>query len=121
MYADQEEGLVFLATRALGRFGCHVEGHTDPRDSLQALRARADAFDAVVTDLSAAGMSDFAFGAVVRELKRTLPIVMTSDYVRREDRDAARQFVMLDVILQPDTIDELGALLHRCLIGVSEG
>src|SRR5262249_42783181 len=51
LYVDDEEALVFLATRMLARLGYTVEGYTDPAEALRAFRARPNDFDGVITDL----------------------------------------------------------------------
>ena len=46
---------------------------------------------------------------------RPVPVVMTSGYVRPEDRQSALQLGVRDLLLKPNTVQELGDVLHRLL------
>jgi len=111
LYVDDESPLVLLAERVLPRFGYEVVGHTDPIKALQAFRAQPHEFDAVVTDLSMPHMSGFE---LVRELlaaRADVPILMMSGYVRPEDQSAAAELGIRELILKPNTFEELGRAL----------
>jgi PAS domain S-box-containing protein len=111
LYLDDEESLVFLATRALTRLGYHVEGYSDPFSALEEFRAHPDAFDAVVTDLSMPRLSGPEFATALREIRPDIPIVMTSGYIRLEDVETARALRVEQLISKPSTIDELGRVV----------
>ena len=115
LYVDDEDSLVVLATRMLDQLGYQVTGFIDPQEALRAFAAAPHEFDVIVTDLSMPGMSGFALARDIQTLRPDVPIVLTSGYVRPEDREAARQHGIRDVILKPDTIDELGHTLDRVL------
>jgi PAS domain S-box-containing protein len=113
LYIDDEEALVFLATRLLERLGYTVTGYTDPAAALQAFRSHPGDFDVVVTDLSMPGMSGFELARELLTLRPDVPILMTSGYVRPEDEEAALQRGIRALILKPTTIEELGRTLDR--------
>lgn len=117
LYVDDEESLVFLATRVLQRLGYQVHGCTSPVQALSELRANPRNFDAVITDLSMHPMSGFELARALLEIRPDLPILMTSGYVRTEDRENARQCGIRDFILKPDTIEELSHALQRIFAG----
>ncbi|HKE95015.1 MAG TPA: PAS domain-containing protein [Povalibacter sp.] len=113
LYVDDEDSLVFLTSRVLERLGYQVTGFTDPREALQAFTAAPGDFDVVVTDLSMPCMSGFALARDIHALRPDIPILLTSGYVRAEDRETARQRGIREIVLKPDTIDELGHTLDR--------
>ncbi len=113
MYIDDEEALVFLVTRVLERLGYAVAGFVDPGQALQAFTQHPDRYDVVVTDLSMPGMTGFTLARAMLALRPEIPVLMTSGYVRPQDREAAEQVGIRDLILKPDTIDELGRSLER--------
>lgn len=115
MYVDDEDALVFLGERVLERLGYRVSGYTDPAQALRDFTARPQDFDVVVTDLSMPGMSGFHLAQSLLEVRADLPIVMTTGYVRPQDRETARRCGVRELILKPDTIDELGSTLDRLL------
>ncbi len=115
LYVDDEEPLVYLMTRVLERLDYRVVGFVSASEALDAFRSTPGAFDVVVTDLSMPGMSGAEFAKHVLELRPDVPVVMTSGYVRAEDRETALQTGVREMILKPNTVEELGDVLHRLL------
>ncbi|MGA8406344.1 MAG: PAS domain S-box protein [Candidatus Acidiferrales bacterium] len=115
LYVDDEQALVMLVTRTLGRLGYKVTGQTDPLAAVALFRSDPSAFDVVVTDLAMPQLSGFDLSSQLLAIRPDLPIVMTSGYVRPEDQQRAVQLGVRDLILKPDTIDQLGRTLDRVL------
>jgi PAS domain S-box-containing protein len=113
LYVDDDQALVFLAQRLLPRKGYRVTAYTDAAHALSELRARPGEFDAVVTDISMPGMSGADLVRELRQLQPELPIVMTSGYIRPEDLETAQRLGVGDLILKPDSVDELVRVLHQ--------
>ncbi len=121
MYIDDEESLVFLGKRVLEKLGYRVTGFSDPSRALLAFQREPHEFDVVVTDLSMPGMSGFHLAGAMLKTRPDLPIVMTTGYVRPDDKEAARKSGVRELILKPNTIDELGKALDRVLRQIREG
>ena len=115
LYVDDERALIFLAERQLQKWGYRVTSATDPVQALQLFRTRPLDFDAVVTDLSMPGMSGLEFVRRIREVRPDIPVVITSGYIREEDIVAAGNIGVTDLVLKPNTVEELGGALHRLL------
>jgi CheY-like chemotaxis protein len=113
LYVDDEEALVALVTRTLGRLGYTVTGRTNPIEALELFRANPAAFDAVVTDLAMPQLSGFDLATRMLAIRPELPIIMTSGFVRPEDQERALAMGLRDLILKPDTIAQLGRTLDR--------
>lgn len=116
LYVDDEEALVFLVTRVLERLGYSVLGFTDPAKALAAIRHDPSGIDVVVTDLSMHTMSGFDLARAALAARADLPVLLTSGYVRAEDRETARQCGIREVILKPNTVEELGHALNRLFV-----
>jgi CheY-like chemotaxis protein len=113
LYVDDEEALVSLTTRLLKRLGYTVTGHTDPQAALEQFRSSPREFDAVVTDLAMPRMSGFELARELRAARPDVRIIMTSGYLRKEDQETAEAMAIHDLILKPNTIEELGSALDR--------
>lgn len=113
MYIDDEEALVYLMIRVLQRSGYQVTGFSDAVQALQTLRERPWDFDVIVTDLSMPVMSGFHVASAIREIREDLPVVVTSGYVRAEDRETARKIGVRELVLKPDTVEELAGVLEK--------
>lgn len=115
LYVDDEEALVFLTTRMLQRFGYKVSGFTDARAALTAALAADANFDLVITDHSMPGMSGIDFAREILSQRPTSRIVLVSGYLQQAQIEQARALGIKEVMLKPDTIDELAATVHRLL------
>jgi PAS domain S-box-containing protein len=115
LYVDDEESLVYLVTRVLERLGYRVSGYTDPCAALKAFQADPSAYAALVTDLSMPNMSGIELAQQVLRARPSLPVVMMSGYVRPKDREQVQQAGVRDLLLKPNTVEELGAVLHRLM------
>jgi PAS domain S-box-containing protein len=113
LYVDDEEPLVVLAKRTLERLGYKVTGQTNPLQALELFRRDPTAFDAVVTDLAMPQLSGFDLAAQILALRPNVPIIMNSGFVRPEDQERALHMGLRDLILKPDTIDQLGRILDH--------
>lgn len=113
LYVDDEEPLILLVTRTLGRLGYKVTGETDPVRALKLFQANPKAYDVVVTDLAMPQLSGFDLSRELLAIRPGVPIVMTSGFVRPEDQERALQMGIGDLILKPDSIDQFGRILDR--------
>lgn len=118
---DDEESLVYLITRVLERLGYRVTGFTDAHTALAAFQADPSAYETVVTDLSMPGMSGAEFAKQILHIRPQVPVVMTSGYVRGEDRESALALGVRELLLKPNTVEELGEVLHRLLSDARAG
>ena len=107
LYVDDEEALVYLATRKLEHLGYKVSGFTDAESALQEFRLRPDEFDLVVTDVSMPRMSGLELARELIALRANIPIIATSGYLRPEDEAKAEEVGIREFLLKPVTIDTL--------------
>ena len=117
LYVDDEEPLVLLVTRTLKHLGYEVSGFTDPLEALRALRQSPHSFHAMVTDLSKPSMSGTDLAQEALQICPKMPVILTTGYIRPQDQELARRAGVREVILKPDTVEELGNVLHRLLTG----
>ncbi len=115
LYVDDEEPLVFLVTRMLERSGYRCTGTTDPQQAVDAVRHDPHGYDLVVTDMNMPGMSGLDVARQVLAVRPDLPVLITTGYVRASDMALMRQAGARDLVLKPDTIEELTATVQRYL------
>jgi signal transduction histidine kinase len=115
LYVDDEEPLVLLITRTLKKMGYEVTGFTNPEEALRSFGQHPQDFDAMVTDLSMPSMSGTDLAQAVLQIRPDLPVVLTSGYIRAQDQEVAKRVGVRELILKPDTVEDLGDTLHRLL------
>ena len=97
LFIDDEPALVRLGIRVLERLGYRVTGCQDPSAALEMFRSNPHAFDLIVTDLAMPPMTGFDVAQAILALRPTVPVLLTSGYMRTEDRDAAVALGIRDV------------------------
>jgi CheY-like chemotaxis protein len=112
LYVDDEEPLVFLMTRMLERLGYKVTGCIDAESALKLFGSTPQDFDVVVSDLSMPRMSGIDLARELLQIRPDIPILMASGYVRPADNEKLRSAGLPDLILKPDTVEQLGEILH---------
>jgi len=115
LYVDDEPALISLAQRTFSRLGHSISGFTDPRQALGAFRAAPNEFDFVLADLSMPSMSGFEFAREVQRLRPGMPVIMTTGYIREEDKSRACAVGVSEIIPKPFTVDELRRMLEAML------
>ncbi|HET9956382.1 MAG TPA: ATP-binding protein, partial [Polyangiaceae bacterium] len=114
LFIDDEQALVRVAERGLGRLGHRVAGFVSAQEGLRSFEREPDGFDVVVTDLSMPELSGFDVAETIRSRRPGLPILMMSGFVRPEDRERARQLGIRELLVKPSSIDQLAAAIDRC-------
>ncbi len=115
LYIDDEEPLVVLVTRILERSGYRCTGTVDARAAVEMVRRNPAQFDLVLTDMNMPGMSGIDVAREIAALRADLPVVITTGYVRASDVAATRDMGVRDLVLKPDTMEELANLVGRYL------
>ena len=113
LYVDDEEPLVFLATRMLTRMGYVVTGHIDAQQALNEFRANPLDYDMVITDVGMPGMSGLDLTAEILSIRPDVPVIITSGYIRAEDTEYAHAIGAAAVVLKPDTVQEMARLIDE--------
>jgi PAS domain S-box-containing protein len=115
LYVDDEEALVFLTKRLLGRLGYRVTGCTDPKAALIQFEQDPDRYDIVITDLSMPGMSGFHLAESILRIRHDMPVILVSGYVAAEQIELAAELGVREVIMKPDTVEDLALAIDRAL------
>ena len=115
MFIDDEEPLVNLAIHFLTKQGYRVTGFTQPEEALTAFKAQPDNFDLVVTDFNMPGMSGVAVAEEMLRIRPRLLIALSSGYLRPQEMERARAAGIREILLKPNSLEELGPMVHRML------
>ncbi len=115
LFVDDEESMVFLMERWLERLGYQVTGCTVPQKALEVFCSRPHDFDFVLSDLSMPQMSGVDLAREILKIRPGMPILITSGYVAPLDNEAVRSLGLPDLLLKPNTVEELGQIVHSVL------
>ena len=115
LYLDDEEALVFLVKRLLGRRGYRVSGYSNQDAALGALRAAPAQFDMVVTDYNMPGMSGLDVAREVRALSTDMPVVVVTGFIDENLPQEAAEAGVAEVVFKASEADVLCETLIRVL------
>jgi DNA-binding NtrC family response regulator len=80
LIVDDEQTLLDLVERYLGRLGYQVEAYSDSRVALAQFQAAPDRYSMAITDLSLPGLSGEELIEQLRQIRPGLPAIITSGY-----------------------------------------
>jgi len=109
LYVDDEEALVFPATRMLERRGYRVSGFTDAVSALQEFREHP------VSDLSMLRIFGFELTEEVHRTRADIPVVLTSGYLQADDQQKTEGLGIRETIQKPATAEKLAGVLQKIL------
>jgi len=115
LFIDDEEPIVFLATRALGRLGFRVTGFTTAAKALEAFREDIHRFDVVVTDMNMPGTSGLQLAHDLLELRPDIAILLSSGHVTEGLVQRARAAGIREVLYKPSTMREYGEAISSAI------
>ena len=115
LYVDDEEQLIYLARRGLGKLGYHLTTFLDARAALEAFRAQPADFDVIITDLAMPGLSGLEFAAEIRLVSPGVPIILPSGYLRPQDTESAHRLGIRELLPKPASLDHLVQAIQRAL------
>jgi PAS domain S-box-containing protein len=113
-YVDDEEVLVFLATRQLTQRGHQVRGFTSAEAALEAIKQDPTGFDVLVTDYNMPRMPGLQLVSEVQAVRPGAPVVLTTGYRSPEIKSAASRLNLRFIVDKPSSVDELCAAIDKC-------
>jgi two-component system cell cycle sensor histidine kinase/response regulator CckA len=113
LYVDDERALVSLSVRGLRQFGYRVTGFSDAQEALASFKAKPDAYDAVITDLSMPRLSGWSLVHEVKSVRSSVPVIAMSGHVTLEERERCDACGVYEVLAKPFTLDHLAEALQR--------
>ena len=115
LYVDDEEVLCKAISRMLQRLGYRTESTCDPMEALDWFRARPEAFDLVVTDLSMPKLTGVDLAAEIMSIRPGIPILLATGYSGTWTPEMVRSLGIYDVIMKPITFNVLAEAVGGAL------
>ncbi|MBN9501566.1 MAG: hypothetical protein BGO01_00065 [Armatimonadetes bacterium 55-13] len=115
MYVDDDEALVLMIGRMLKRLNYDAVCFQDARQALKAFEDNPNEFDVVVSDLSMPLLDGPELVRKIKEIRPSVPVIMVTGYIRKEDLEHAENLGIHRLILKPNTVQEMGEVLHEIL------
>ena len=115
LYVDDDPVMVTLAEALLQRAGYAVRCFGDARAAVAALQAEPEGFDLVITDYNMPELSGLDVVLAMRNVRPTLPVIISSGYLSEDIRAAALQAGVLHLLQKEFTSEQLVPLVQQVL------
>ncbi|CAN5420207.1 hypothetical protein BH11PSE9_BH11PSE9_23650 [soil metagenome] len=118
MYVDDDEVMVLLVLRLLGRAGYRVTTCRSAREALAAFLDQPRAFDLVITDFNMPGFSGLELAAELARVRPEMPVVISSGYLSEELQGGAQRAGIRHLLKKQNTFEDLAGIVGRALLEV---
>lgn len=115
MVVDDEAILALMSKAALDKLGYVAESYTDAAEALAVLRAGAQKYDLVITDLTMPEMTGTELAKEILSIRPQMPIILTTGYTATLTLDRVQAMGIKEMIMKPVTIQGLADVVHRLL------
>jgi PAS domain S-box-containing protein len=117
MFVDDEEPLVTLNCRALGRLGYVVRGFVNSSEALAAFQATPNAFDAIVSDVTMPNLPGDVLAVEALKVRPDIPVVLVTGMSNRVTPERAKELGVKAYLDKPVS----NQVLTACLRGIFDG
>lgn len=115
LFVDDEEAIVLMTQQMLERLGYQVTSHTSSVEALEAFRAKPDAFDLVITDMTMPNMTGIELVPRLREIRADIPVIICTGFSEMVDEEKAKDMGILAYIMKPIVKDEIAVNIRKVL------
>jgi len=119
LYLDDDDTLVFLVSRLLERRGFRVTACGRQDEAIEALRARPDDFDLLLTDFNMPGMSGLDVAREALALAPGLNVAVASGYITEELQTESKAIGVREVIFKTDAVEDFCDVVGRLIAPVA--
>ena len=115
LFVDDEKPLVDIGKDLLEFLGYQVETRTSPIDALEALRAKPDKYDLVITDMTMPNMNGDKLVEEIKKFLPKLPIIICTGFSKRLSQDKKVGMGINSILMKPLTLADLATTVKKVL------
>ncbi len=115
LFVDDEKSLAALGKEILESLGYSVTAMESSTEALDAFRARPDAFDLVVTDMTMPVMTGMELAGKLLEIRPDLPVILCTGFSELLTGNQAREGGIREVVMKPYVLTKLAETIRKVL------
>ena len=115
LFVDDEEALVEIGSQMLEMLGYKVTHRTSPLEALELFKAKPQAFDLVITDMTMPQMTGDELAQRLLEIRPDLPIVLCTGFSERITRQGAKAIGIREFLMKPLVMKDLAVTIRKAL------
>jgi CheY-like chemotaxis protein len=101
----------------LRALGYDVVGRTGSLEALEAFRARPDAFDLVITDMTMPGLTGMELARQLTAIRPDVPIILCTGFSELIDGKEVKEARIREFVLKPYATRNFAATIRKVLEG----
>ena len=115
LLVDDEEALANLGKEILETLGYRVTAMTSSLDALEVFRARPDAFDLVISDMTMPSLTGKKLAEAIISLRPNMPIILSTGYSDLVNEKQAKEAGIREFVMKPYEIRTLAGVVRKAL------
>jgi len=117
LLVDDEEPIVQMEKTILERLGYEVTSRTGSVEALEVFKAKADAFDLVITDMTMPNMSGDQLAKELLTVNPDIPIIILTGFSERINKDTIETIGIKGLLMKPVVTSDMALEIRRVLDG----
>ena len=115
LFIDDEEPLVNLGKGMLESLGYSVTTKTGSLEALEAFRAKPDAFDLVITDVTMPAMTGIELAKEMMAIRPDIPIILCTGFSELINEKQAKEMGIQEFVMKPFVIGKHAKTIRKVL------
>ncbi|HUH66926.1 MAG TPA: PAS domain S-box protein [Syntrophales bacterium] len=115
LFVDDEEPLVNLGKDMLESLGYSVTTETNSLKALAVFKARPDAFDLVVTDVTMPGMTGIQLAREMMTIRPDIPIILCTGFSELINEKKAKEMGIREFVMKPFVVGKHAKTIRKVL------
>ena len=115
LFVDDEESLLTIGRRMLGRLGYQVELAMNPVHALERFRSNPDRYDLVLTDMTMPHMTGAALSAEIKRIRKGTPVIICTGYSALIDEEKAKNMGVEAYVMKPFVMRDIANTIRDVL------
>ncbi|MDY6950754.1 MAG: PAS domain S-box protein [Thermodesulfobacteriota bacterium] len=121
LFVDDEPPLADLGKQKLRRLGYEVTTRTSSVEALELYKAKPDAFDLVITDMTMPQMTGDRLASEMMKVRPDIPVILCTGYSTQISKEKAKGLGIRGFAMKPIVTRELAEMVRQVLDGKEEG
>ena len=117
LLVDDEEPIVQMEKTILERLGYRVTSRTGSIEALEIFKAKADAFDLVITDMTMPNMTGDQLAKELLAVNPDIPIIILTGFSERVNKDTIETLGIKGLLMKPVVTSDMALEIRRVLDG----
>ncbi len=101
LFVDDEEFIANMTGKTLERLGYQIEKQLNPIEALELFKAKPDAFDLVITDMTMPQMTGVNLAEKIKEIRPYIPVIICTGHSAVIDEEKAKQLGIDGFVMKP--------------------